>query len=223
MYVTTENQCNVPNGEAPLPANWAAASDARRAQMEAQISQAQAAYARLVERVPSDFADLKLKFQFPDFSTPGIPKARLPWPEGYKIGCISRAPLPAGYVPLRPVQQAPPALSQYVPLVSAAPAPAPVDNATPAAQPPPKKTNDVCVDLKNGTVLQSQVSSAQLWDCAVRGYRGANPSPLDVVQDAISGKLPNLSGVDDSGAAAGALVGLGLVLAAAFAWRRGRR
>lgn len=84
--------------------------------------------------------------------------------------------------PVQQVQQGPPANCPIiVPLVTAIPIPqlAPAPQSTPAASPAPAaapvadcQTGNICLDLMNGCVLSSQVTTAQLAACSAAGYAG---------------------------------------------------
>lgn len=67
--------------------------------------------------------------------------------------------------------------------------------ANPPARPMP--TGDVCADLKNGTLLQSNVPVEQVYQCSVAGYVGVAPSPLDTIQAELG--LAGLGACGDAG------------------------
>lgn len=72
--------------------------------------------------------------------------------------------------------QAPPPTLQVTP----PPAPAPV---VPYSAPPVRRpSGDLCADLRDGFILQSQVPMDAVYDCSTKGYVGVAPSPLDLVQ-----------------------------------------
>lgn len=52
---------------------------------------------------------------------------------------------------------------------------------------PRRPSGDLCADLRDGLVLQSQVPIETVYECAQRGYRGVAPSPLNVVIDGLNG------------------------------------
>lgn len=90
-----------------------------------------------------------------------------------------------------------------------APGPVPVAPVAPVAPAPapgrPAPTGRICDDLRAGAVLQSQVSTEQLWACAQAGYQGAGPSGLDVTAAGAGGRLPYLGTPDPSPAPAGGM------------------
>lgn len=117
--------------------------------------------------------------QFP-FCTPLSSAARYQPPTG-NDGCYGNntgLEFPVSFEFAQHPQLSPPSI----------PTPVPTNSHQPIAAPaPPVPSGDVCTDLRNGVVLQSQVPMETVYDCSVRGYVGVMPSPIEVTRAALSG------------------------------------
>lgn len=89
MYIPSTSQCAAPNGLQPIPAETLAASDAVRLRLSDALNTAQEAMFALVNRIPADFAGLRLKSGL----TPFIPPA--PYSPA---GAVERGDVEAGTV-----------------------------------------------------------------------------------------------------------------------------
>ncbi len=140
---------------------------ARKALTNRQINVAQWTFNRLMVRQPSDYAGMRLapgQFNQPQNGNAEVMRnkracAVLPPPPVVSpvVGGFSYVPPP---IPLT----APPMVP--VPPIPAPPAP------PPPGSPADCRTGNLCVDLRNGCVLSSSVSPAQLLACAQQGIVG---------------------------------------------------
>jgi hypothetical protein len=156
---TTPNQPN-----SAVFARNAGYQAACRAMSIRQQRQAQRGFNRLLERRVSDWAGVQVQageFNQPEHGTRNDFRRKLactapgPAPEVVPIESsfsYESNPTPLTTAPLAPVQPIPPAGT-----------PAPVQDC---------RTGDLCVDIRNGCVLSSSVSTEQLLACAQRGIVG---------------------------------------------------
>ena len=136
---------------------------ATKALTNRRMRNAQDQFNRLMERRPSDFAGMRIqRAEFNNLQSGG--RAII----GNPFGCNLNGKAPR-IVPVTSEFSYAPAPS---PLVTNPIVPVPV--IPPAGTPPQAdcETGNICLDIRNGCVLSSQVTPAQLLACAAAGYVG---------------------------------------------------
>lgn len=153
----------------PRVARLAGYQAACKALLARKISDAQNQFDRLNQRTASDFAGTAIQpsqFGRPQFGNQATRPSRscdLP-PAAPRVVPITNAFV---YTPA----PAPLTTTPITPVVPIPPAGAPASPGPPAAQ-QDCQTGNICIDLRNGCVLSSQVDVAQLLACAKAGYVG---------------------------------------------------
>jgi hypothetical protein len=151
----------------PRVARSAGYQAACKAILGRRIRDAQGQFNRLTQRTASDFAGTKIQpgqFTRPQFGNPSTQAS---------YSCDTPAAAPK-IVPIMNAFNYTPAPAPLVtqPMQKVQPIPPAQPAGAPAPAQPDCQTGNICIDLRNGCVLSSQVDVAQLLACAQAGYVG---------------------------------------------------
>lgn len=171
---TTPNQAN--SAVFARNAGYAAACSAFRAR---QVRQAQRGFNRLLERRASDWAGVQVQageFNQPEHGTRNDFRK--------KLACTAPGPAPE----IVPIESSFSYATDPTPLTTTPITPVPVIPPAGASASVDCRTGNLCVDIRNGCVLSSSVSPAQLLACAQQGVVGnSNLFPAIAAQGGMPG------------------------------------
>jgi hypothetical protein len=198
MYVVQTQACSVPNSRTPLTPAQLASSAQAYSKMNAKVAQALASYASVLNRPDLNRNGHSIKEQggVPAAPFAGV-RAWPDWTEGNPAGnspaCVIQQSVPAGLPTNSPETFAPPAPPMAGLTTQSRSDAGPASDCSVY---PAQSTGNVCLDLKKGRILQSQISQKQLIECATKGYSGLDVtgrSPaLARFQTLCTDKLPKI-------------------------------
>jgi hypothetical protein len=256
MYVSDSQACNLPNSETPMSADAISAQDAYIALVGSSFTNGNATLSAVMQALGGNSIDDLSAGNaglpttgaggFPWFPGPSVPN---PFPvsdQGTPVGsgagggsttqtaaaCVPPRVIPLVTVIPVPAVKTPAAVTVPKPAASL-PQPAAVSSGRKRIPQSSCRTGNICLDIRNGCVLASQVDPAQLLACSQAGYAGnlnlysqfiidgtdaplgtpmPNPPPFD---PSMNSNRPGLSGLGTA-PSGGAWLGAGLGLAALF-------